>query len=215
MNWILLMTLHALTIAKRKARPDSIVLALTGSIALLATGCGGSRSAPEVSDASADAAWVESACHPASIDTTGWRRYRLGDLTIQLPPDYVQAGFAPYELGFRGPGGTLRLQLHRNARYHFDGVNVARRGQVWCNGTLGGHRAEVLSWFEPFSFRPRDTRAGELSAAPGYNFAARLEATWGGQDEEKWLYAKVSATRLRDAQRLRDALHTIAALREN
>ena len=122
--------------------------------------------------------------------------------------------FIGYDLHVRGPGGSLAIQLHRNARYTFDRYNGARRGQNWCNGNLGGYQAEIVSWFEPFGGNRRDTRAGELIIGATYNFAARLPASWGGQDAGKWLFAYVGASRLRDAHQLRDALHTLSAARD-
>ena len=117
-------------------------------------------------------------------------------------------------MSVRGPGGNLSVFLHRDARYSFDRYNAARRGQNWCRGSLGGFQAEIVSWFERFGGTPRDTRAGELIISATYNFAARLPATWGGQDAGKWLFAYVGATRIRDAHLLRDALHTLSVVRD-
>jgi hypothetical protein len=188
------------------------LLALGGVSACSSQGSPRGDVPAETNGSGTDEAWVASACQPASVDTTGWRRYRLGDITIQLPAQYTPTGFAGYDFGARGPGGTVRMQLHREARYAFDRLNIARRGQNWCKGGLGGYQAEVLSWLEPFSGIHRDTNAGELVVAPTYNFVARLPASWGGQDEGKWLFIYVGASRLRDAQLLRDALHTLAPI---
>jgi hypothetical protein len=169
-----------------------------------ASGGGGAASAGNVTSAETsapDQAWVDSACQPASVDTTGWRRHRIGDFTIHVPSEYRVGPFEPYNLKIRGPGGTLTLVLHRNAIYLFDTANRARRSQNWCQGTLGGYQAEIVSWYERFR-------------GPAYNFAARLRPTLGTRDEEKWLYVNISASRLLDAQRLRDAVHTLAAIRD-
>jgi hypothetical protein len=187
---------------------------VVGTVCGLA-GCSRNHGGQGVDVPSSDAAWVASACQPVSIDTTGWRRYRLGDVTIQVPPQYTPTRFAGYDFAARGPGGTVWMQLHRNARYTWDGINVARRGQNWCNGSLGGNQAEILAWFEPFSGQRRDTRVGELILAATYNFAARLPASWGGQDEGKWLFIYIGASRLRDAHALRDALHTLRPVRDS
>ena len=177
---------------------------------------------PEAASQSPDQAWVATACQPVAVDTTGWRRLRTGDLTLQVPQQYTPLAPRPsnyginsggYDLAVRGSGGSLLLQLHRNARYTFDGFNRARRGQNWCNGSLGGHQAEILAWFEPFAGNRRDTFAGELIIGATYNFVARFPATWGGQDEGKWVFVRVGASRLQDAQALRDALHTLSAVK--
>lgn len=180
---------------------------------VLAACSSGQGAAPEVNVPSSDQAWVNSACDASSVDTTGWRRYKLGDLTIQVPPQYTPTGYAGYDFAARGSGAIVRMRLHPQARYVFDGYNVARRGQNWCKGSLGGYQAEILSWFEPFDGNRRDTRGGELIMEASYNFVARLPASWGGQDEGKWLFVYIGASRIRDAYALRDALHTLAAVR--
>ena len=180
---------------------------------------------PDANGPSGDEAWVASACQPASIDTTGWRRYRVGAVSIQAPAQYTQTAagryaiaagsdYFGYNLVLRGPGGSIGIQLHRNARYTFDQFNGARRGQNWCNGNLGGYQAEIVSWFEPFRGNRRDTFAGELNIGATYNFAARLPASWGGEDAGKWMFIYLGASRLRDAHQLRDALHTLSVARD-
>src|SRR5262245_41741655 len=101
-------------------------IALACVLAACSTGQGAT---PEVNVPSSDQAWVNSACDAASIDTTGWRRFKLGDLTIRVPPQYTPTGYAGYDFAARGPGGTVRMRLHPQARYAFDSYNVARRGQ--------------------------------------------------------------------------------------
>lgn len=206
------MNRHALRIAPRSRADRHLFLWMSGVFGLAA--CSSGQANPEVNVPSSDQAWVASACDAASIDTTGWRRHRLGDITIAVPAEYRFSSPDQYQLVFRGPRGTLVLSLHRDARYSFDAANSARRGQNWCNGNLGGNQAEILSWFEPFDGIRRDTRAGELQIGAAYNFVARLPATWGGQDEGKWLFAQVGASRLRDAHVLRDALHTLSVVRD-
>lgn len=211
----------ALTIAAWWSRADRHLFTLMGAVCSLAA-CSSRQASPEADVPGGDEAWVASACQPVSVDTSGWRRYRLGDITIQLPVHYTPVrsieslnvratGYAGYDFAARGPGGIVWLYLHRNARYTFDQYNIARRGQNWCNGSLGGYQAEILSWFEPFDGARRS--AGEFLFQNTYNFAARLPASWRGQDEGKWLFLYVGASRLRDARLLRDALHTLTAVR--
>lgn len=206
------MTRHALTIATGWRR----ALGLMATVCCVAACSSGQAGTPEVNVPSSDEAWVASACDPVSVDTTGWKRYRLGDLSIQIPAQYTLIGqsSSQYTLSVRGPGGNLSVFLHRDARYSFDGYNAARRGQNWCRGSLGGFQAEIVSWFERFAGAPRDTRAGEARIGATYNFAARLPASWGGQDTGKWLFAYVGASRIRDAHMLRDALHTLSVVRD-
>jgi hypothetical protein len=143
---------------------------------------------------SPDQAWVASTCDPASLaDTAGWNRHRLGDITIAAPPDFTVSEGTPYSLRLRGGSGSIALTLHRNARYLFDDMNRARRNQNWCRASFGGYQTEVLGWKDIGTF----------------GLVARWEATWGGQDVGKWLFAQMTAFQLKDAQLLRDMLHTI------
>jgi hypothetical protein len=150
---------------------------------------------------SPDQAWVASTCDAGyRSDTTGWKRHRLSDITIAAPPDFTVSEGTPYSLRLRlrGGSGSLYLMLHRNARYMFDDANRARRNQNWCRASYGGYQTEVLGWKDLGYF----------------GLVARWEATWGGQDVGKWLFAQVSALQLKDAQLLRDMLHTIKAVHE-
>ena len=206
MNRTYLMSLHVLTIANRW--PLTLVLGLSVS-------CSSSQASPEVSVPSSDEAWVASACDAVSVDTTGWRRHRIADITIQAPSQYTPSGSRGQtehsrDLTLRGPGGSIQIIVDRNARYMYDDVNRARRGQNMCNGSLGGYQSEIISWFERFGSTPTDTRSGELVLGATYNFAARLPVSWGGPDAGKWLFVYVGASRIRDAYLLRDVLHTLA-----
>ena len=141
-----------------------------------------------------DQAWVASTCDAGSpADTTGWKRYRIGDITILVAPQYRVSEAQPYTLSFRSGSGGFLLRLHRNARYDFDDANRARRFQNWCRASYGGFPTEVLAW--------RDL---------GYfSLVARWEATWGGQDVGKWLFASMGASKVEEARLIRDMLHTI------
>jgi hypothetical protein len=212
MNGVLRMGRHALRIALRDPLYSSLTRTLVragaGAVIIVTISCASGGAASAGSDnvansgsSAPDQAWVDSACLPASVDTTGWRRHRIGDFTIQAPAEYRVGPFEPYNLNIRGPGGSLTLVLHRNAIYLFDTANRARRFQNWCQGTLGGYQAEIVSWHERFR-------------GAAYNFAARLRPTVGTRDEDKWLFVTISASRLQDAQKLRDAMHTLAAIRD-
>lgn len=162
----------------------------------LAWGCAPPRSPyDEPEPLTPDQAWVASTCDAGSpADTTGWKRHRLGDITIAAPGRFTVSEGTPYSLRLRSGSGSLSLTLHRNARYLFDDSNRARRNQNWCRASFGGYETEVLAWKDVGFF----------------GLVARWEATWGGQDAGKWLFASLSAMQLSDAQMLRDMLHTIA-----
>jgi hypothetical protein len=163
---------------------------------VLAWGCAPPRSPyDEPEPLTPDQVWVASTCDAGSpADTTGWKRHRLGDITIAAPGRFTVSEGTPYSLRLRSGSGSLFLTLHRNARYLFDDSNRARRNQNWCRASFGGYETEVLAWKDVGFF----------------GLVARWEATWGGQDAGKWLFASLSAMQLSDAQMLRDMLHTIA-----
>lgn len=145
-----------------------------------------------------DQAWVASTCDAGSpADTIGWKRHRIGDITILVAPQYRVSEAEPYTLSFRSGSAGFQLVLHRNARYSFDGANRARRFQNWCRASYGGFATEVVAWKDLGYF----------------GLAARWEATWGGQDVGKWLYASMGALKVEDAKLMRDMLHTIAPAR--
>lgn len=171
-----------------------------GLLPVLLCACSPARDpALEPAPPSPDRAWVASTCDAGSpADTTGWKRHRLGDITIAAPARFTISEGTPYTLRLRGGSGSLSLTLHRNARYLFDDLNRARRNQVWCRASYGGYQTEVLGWKDLGYF----------------GLIARWEATWGGQDAGKWLFASMSALQLSDAQLLRDMLHTIQPVRE-
>jgi hypothetical protein len=164
----------------------------------LVAACAGNPAPRDGTELTTNQAWVQAACYPENYDPTRWPQYRLGDLLIRVPAEYRVSEGVPYELNFRGPRGSLRLYLHRNARYEFDGINRPRPGQVWCGTRFGGYGAEAIAWNEGFQF----------------GTAIRVEATWGGQDVDKWLYARVLATSIEDARALRQALRTIIAVQD-
>jgi hypothetical protein len=168
------------------------------AVAVLSSGCASNPAPSDGPQLSVDQEWVQAVCAPENYDPTGWPQYRIGDLLIRVPAEYRVSESVPYELHFRAPRGSLRLYLHRNARYEFDGINQPRRGQVWCGTRFGGYGAEAIAWHEGFQ----------------YGTAIRVEATWGGQDVDKWLYARVLATSIEDARALRHALRTIIAVQD-
>jgi hypothetical protein len=177
-----------------ESRPRRAILA---AAAILGAGC--ARPAlDEPAMMTPNQAWIASTCDAGSPADSTWPRYRLGDITIAVPAEYRVSESVPYTLRFRGSFGTLSLTLHRNARYLFDDMNRARRKQNWCRASYGGFQTEVLAWNDLGHF----------------NLIARWEATWGGQDAGKWLFAQVSASKVEDAAVLRDVLHTIAVAKD-
>lgn len=138
-------------------------------------------------------AWVSTTCDAGSPDDSTWQRHRLGGITIAVPPTYTVSRGTEFSLILRAGRGTLAFTLHRNARYLFDDMNYPRLNQNWCNASFSGYATEVIGWYDRGLF----------------GLVARWDATWGGEDAGKWLFARMTATRVQDARVLRSVLHTI------
>jgi hypothetical protein len=174
------------------------MLALIAAIALSAEAH--SQATQGMTREQADSLWLENACDPTPVDTTLWPRYRIGDVTIAMPPQYRVSRQVPYTLIFRGSYGSMRLMMHRNAKYTLDRRSASPRPkETWCDGNYGGYHNEVHAWVE----------------AGRYNFATKWEATWGGDDEGEWLGASFGSARPEEANRLRAALNTMQPVKDD
>ena len=199
------MTRHALTIATDSA-PNGVrimrrqaALQLDqwvvgpgiAAILLISGACSSARSEPETSSPNADQAWVQSVCEPIVPDTTGWRRYELGNVSISVPPQYKRAAFTGYSLRFtRGDNTSLTLALGYESAFHLLGYN--RPGQVGCDTFYGGYETSALSW----------------SGQGEYQSVARWQRL-NEPDQRPSVQAVIRTRRLSDAIALRAALHTI------
>jgi hypothetical protein len=160
------------------------------AVAATLAACAPSAGPPEPVSLTADQAWVRSVCDPASPDTTGWPRYQLGNISIAVPPEYRRGRDNGFSLRFRRGTATLAIMLERQSAFGLLGYN--RPGQVVCETQYGGFPTEALSW------RGR----GEYLAVARWD---RLNEP----DDRTSVQATIRTTRLRDAQFLRLALHTI------
>lgn len=152
--------------------------------------CAPSPDPPEPVSPSADQAWVQSVCDPASPDTTGWPRYQLGNISIAVPPGYRRGRLQGFSLQFRRGTSTLGIQLGRQSAFNLLGYNLP--GQVGCEAHYGGYQTDALSWH-----------------GRGQYLAVALWERLNEPDERNSVLATIRTTRLRDAQALRMALHTI------
>jgi len=148
------------------------------------------RGNPEPASLTADQEWVQSVCLPASPDTTGWPRYQLGNMSIAVPPEYRRGRTNGFSLRFSRGTSTLTVMLGRQSAFTLLGYN--RPGQVVCEADYGGFPTEALSW----------NGRGEYLAIARWD---RLNEP----DARPSVQAMIRTTRLRDAQALRLALHTI------
>ena len=160
-----------------------------------------SKAPPKMSREQLNSDWLATACSPATVDTTLWPRYRLGEITISIPPQYRVSRQIPYTLNFRGSYGSVRLTWNRLARYATTGPNRAssmvRPREEWCEGAYGGYANVVHTWIE----------------TGRYHFVTKWEPPGG--DDGEWLSASFSTTRWEEANRLRAALNTMQYVKDD
>ena len=159
-------------------------------VAAALAACASRQDPPEPISLTADQEWVRSVCDPASPDTTGWPRYQLGNISIAVPREYRRGRSDGFSLRFSRGTSSMAIMLGRQSAFGLLGYN--QPGQVVCEAQYGGFLTEALSW------RGR----GEYLAV------ARWERL-NEPDERNSVQAMIRTTRLRDAQALSLALHTI------
>jgi hypothetical protein len=152
--------------------------------------CAPAPDPPEPLSLAADQQWVQSVCEPASPDTTGWPRYQLGNISIAVPPEYRRGRIQGFSLQFSRGTSTMSIMLGRQTAFNLLGYNLP--GQVGCEAQYGGYQTDVLSWH-----------------GRGEYLAVAIWDRLNEPDERNSVRATIRTTRLRDAQAMRMALHTI------
>jgi hypothetical protein len=161
------------------------------AVLVLCAACSSARSDPETSSPNADREWVQTLCERIMPDTTGWPRYRLGNISIAVPPEYKRSRFTGFSLRFtRGDKTIMTVALGQESAFHLLGYNLP--GQAGCDTYYGGYATDALSW----------SGRGEYLAVARWQ---RLNEP----DERPSVQATIRTNRLRDAIALRAALHTI------
>jgi hypothetical protein len=181
---------------QRGKRPMGLTLA-TAAVLTLSAACSSARSEPETSSPNADRAWVQSVCESIVPDTTGWRRYELGNISISVPPQYKRAAFTGFTLRFtRGDNTTMTVALGPESAFDLLGYNLP--GQSGCDTFYGGYETSALSW----------SGRGEYLAVARWQ---RLNEP----DERPSVRATIRTRRLSDAIALRASLQTIRRLSDD
>jgi hypothetical protein len=135
--------------------------------------------------------WFMSPCTVDAVNANGWPEYELRGIRISVPAAYrLQKIPNRDELHFRGGQATLRLQVRLDANALFNQYSGPELRVRHCEGPLGGHIAEAVSF-----------RAG----LGWYGFVAR----WPDASGDEWLVAVVMARTLADATALRQTLFTL------
>ena len=160
------------------------------SLALVITACASTQKAEEPTSVTADEQWVRSVCDPAPIDSTGWRRHQLRNISISVPSAYQPGRSDGFNIRFIRGSAALWLRTGRMNEFSLLGFN--QPGQVNCQTDFGAHPGDAVA------YRYRGTY-----------FVAVHWPDLNHPDERPSVIASISATRLQDAQALLLSLHTI------
>lgn len=163
---------------------------ILASLALVLTACASTQKAEEPASVTADEQWVRSVCDPASIDSTGWRRHQLRNISISVPSAYRPGRSDGFNMRFNR--GSAGLWLRTGRANDFTLLRFNQPDQVNCQTDFGAYPGDAVA------YRYRG----------GY-FATVHWPDLNDPDERPSVIASISATRLQDAQALLLSLHTI------
>lgn len=142
--------------------------------------------------------WVAATCQPASPDTTGWKIHRFSDLELMVPAEFTVRNRTTRSIEFVHLGSLLGLLVSTSPTrdlFYAPGRPARAKEEEGCASSIGGYAGVVKATARANRF----TVHAEWDGAP----------LWGANDWRKRLIASVTTGSLRDAQRLRDALHTL------
>lgn len=142
--------------------------------------------------------WVATTCSPASPDTAGWKVHRLSDIELSVPAEFTVRNRTSRSIEFVRAGSLLTLAVSTSATpgiFFAAGRPALAREEAGCTTSMGGYPGVVVATARANRFRVD----AEWDGAP----------LWGPSDWRKRLFARITTGSLRDAQQLRDALHTL------
>lgn len=142
--------------------------------------------------------WVAATCRPAAPDTTGWKVHRLSDVELAVPAEFTVRNRTSRSIEFVHFGSVLTLLVSTSPTrdiFFAAGRPARAREEAGCSSSMGGYPGVVMATARANRFTVR----AEWDGAP----------LWGPNDWRKRLVASITTGSLRDAQRLRDALHTL------
>ena len=163
-------------------------------------------SAPKPETASRpEETWVATTCSPAFPDTTGWKVHQLSDLELQVPADFTVRNRTTRSIEFVRARSVLTLMVSTSPTreiFYAAGRPALAKEEAGCTMSMGGYPGVVVVTTRPSRTSATDERfrlSAEWDGAP----------LWGASDWRKRLVARMTTGTLQDAQRLRDALHTL------
>jgi len=149
-------------------------------------------------------AWVAATCSPAAPDTTGWKVHRFSDLELALPAEFNARNRTTRSIEFVHLGSVLSLVVSTSATrnlFFAEGRPAKAREEAACTSSIAGYRGVVEA----------TARANRFSVYAEWDGVP----LWGPNDWRKRLAASITTGSLRDAQRLRDALHTLSVVQKD
>ena len=155
-------------------------------------------------------AWVATTCSSASPDTTGWKVHRLSDLELWVPADFTVRNRTTRSIEFVRAGSILSLVVSTSPTreiFYAAGRPALAKEEAGCTSSMGGYPGVVMA----------TTRADRARFdAAGFRVDVEWDGAplWGPNDWRKRLVARITTRNLRDAYRLRDALHTLRVSRD-
>jgi hypothetical protein len=172
-------------------------------LAVLSVPAACSRAGRPGTDSRPEEDWVGATCLPASPDTTGWKVHQFADLSLTMPAEFTVRNRTTRSIEFVHYGSILALQVSTSATrdlFHAAGRPALAKQEAACVSNVGGYRGVIEA-------RARANRFSVYAEWDG-------GPLWGPSDWRKRLIAQMTTGSLRDAQRLRDALHTLSAARD-
>jgi hypothetical protein len=128
---------------------------------------------------------------------------RFSDLELSLPAEFNARNRTTRSVEFVRAGSVLTLLVSVSPMreiFYAAGRPALAKEEAGCSSSIGGYPGVVIATAHANRF----TVNVEWDGAP----------LWGPNDWRKHLIARITTGRLQDAQRLRDALHTIRAVRD-
>jgi hypothetical protein len=194
---------HNATRTHRQMKGTSLPPALFLGTLLLTAGC---SSAPRPGSAPRpEEQWVATTCSPAFPDTTGWKVHQLSDLELSVPADFTVRNRTSRSMEFVRARSILTLYVSTSPTreiFFAAGRPALAKEEAGCTTSMGGYPGVIIATTRPSRRSATDDRFrvdAEWDGAP----------LWGANDWRKRLVARITTGTMRDAQRLRDALHTL------
>ena len=155
-------------------------------------------------------AWIATTCSSSSPDTTGWKVHRLSDLELWVPADFTVRNRTTRSIEFVRAGSILSLVVSTSPTreiFYAAGRPALAKEEAGCTSSMGGYPGVVMA-----TTRPDRARFD----AEGFRVDVEWDGAplWGPNDWRKRLVARITTRNLRDAYRLRDALHTLRVSRD-